>query len=384
MQLPGAAAAARSLGWTVQRKSGAGRRGAGAAGEGAPGAARRSGSCSTTPSAAGSRRGCSTCPAGGASSSTTFSPLRFYRGTSLERAAARREGAAVGHGAARGAGHRRVRVQLLAELRRAGYGRSPHRPALRRGRALRPGPGRPAVRARLASEAFTLVSVEPRGAAQAPRGPPRAAPGGAALRPDARLLVAGGVDRSTLGEGAGGGGGAHAGRHPARIGSATRELVAAVPQRLGLRVSMSEHEGFGVAAARGDGGGASRCWRTPRRAVPETLGGAGIGFDEKRFALLAELAVRLGTDAAAPGAGAAQDSGGGSRRAGPRSGPRRGSRPRWRAWASGAHDGPVARRGAAAGGHRGAALRRRSHRRRRVARRAGGGAARSHTGTSGC
>ena len=31
-------------------------------------------------------------------------------------------------------------------------------------------------------------------------------------------------------------------------------------------------------------------------AVPETLGGAGIAFDEKRFALLAEVAVRLGTD----------------------------------------------------------------------------------------
>lgn len=31
-------------------------------------------------------------------------------------------------------------------------------------------------------------------------------------------------------------------------------------------------------------------------AVPETLGGAGLAFDEKRFALLAEVAVRLGTD----------------------------------------------------------------------------------------
>ena len=68
-------------------------------------------------------------------------------------------------------------------------------------------------------------------------------------------------------------------------------------------------------------------------AVPETLGGAGIAFDEKRFALLAELAVQLRTDRGLRARVLA-----GQRRRlealGPGHGRAAASGQRWRAWAS--------------------------------------------------
>jgi len=65
------------------------------------------------------------------------------------------------------------------------------------------------------------------------------------------------------------------------------ELVAAY-RAADVSVSMSEHEGFGVPLVE------AMAAEVPvlayaAAAVPQTLGGAGIAFDEKRFAALAEL-----------------------------------------------------------------------------------------------
>jgi glycosyltransferase involved in cell wall biosynthesis len=69
------------------------------------------------------------------------------------------------------------------------------------------------------------------------------------------------------------------------------QLVAAYRQA-SVFVSMSEHEGFGVPLLE------AMAARLPvlafaAAAVPETLGGAGIAFTEKRFAFLAELVDAL-------------------------------------------------------------------------------------------
>lgn len=72
------------------------------------------------------------------------------------------------------------------------------------------------------------------------------------------------------------------------------ELVAAY-RAADVYVSMSEHEGFGVPLVE-----AMACdvpvLAFAAAAVPETLGGRGIAFDEKRFAALAELVMKLRTD----------------------------------------------------------------------------------------
>lgn len=65
------------------------------------------------------------------------------------------------------------------------------------------------------------------------------------------------------------------------------ELVAAY-RAASILISMSEHEGFGLPLVE------AMAAELPvlayaAAAVPETLGGAGIGFTEKRYALLAEL-----------------------------------------------------------------------------------------------
>ncbi|HZN94197.1 MAG TPA: glycosyltransferase family 4 protein, partial [Myxococcales bacterium] len=72
------------------------------------------------------------------------------------------------------------------------------------------------------------------------------------------------------------------------------ELVAAY-RAADVYVSMSEHEGFGVPLVE------AMAAELPvlaygAAAVPETLGGAGIAFDEKRYAALAELVRAVATD----------------------------------------------------------------------------------------
>ncbi|MDQ3263583.1 MAG: glycosyltransferase [Myxococcota bacterium] len=72
------------------------------------------------------------------------------------------------------------------------------------------------------------------------------------------------------------------------------ELVAAY-RTASVFVSMSEHEGFGVPLLE------AMAAQLPvlaygAAAVPETLGGAGVSFDQKHFALLAELACELGRE----------------------------------------------------------------------------------------
>ncbi len=116
------------------------------------------------------------------------------------------------------------------------------------------------------------------------------------LRPNARLLVVGGYEPGSryfksL-------------QHRARELSGVHflgrlnhaELVAAY-RTADVFVSMSEHEGFGVPLIE------AMAAEVPvlayaAAAVPETLGGAGIAFDQKRFAFLAELVVDLCEDPA--------------------------------------------------------------------------------------
>ncbi|NMO13722.1 glycosyltransferase family 4 protein [Pyxidicoccus fallax] len=114
------------------------------------------------------------------------------------------------------------------------------------------------------------------------------------LRPQARLLMVGGYEPGSryfraLKREAKGLSGVH---FLGRLSHA--ELVAAY-RSASVFVSMSEHEGFGVPLIE------AMAAEVPvmayaAAAVPETLGGAGVAFDQKRFAFLAELAVDLSED----------------------------------------------------------------------------------------
>ncbi|MCP3140453.1 glycosyltransferase family 4 protein [Pyxidicoccus xibeiensis] len=114
------------------------------------------------------------------------------------------------------------------------------------------------------------------------------------LRPQARLLMVGGYEPGSryfraLKREAKGLRGVH---FLGRLSHA--ELVAAY-RSASVFVSMSEHEGFGVPLIE------AMAAEVPvlaygAAAVPETLGGAGVAFDQKRFAFLAELAVDLSED----------------------------------------------------------------------------------------
>jgi len=222
-----------------------------------------------------------------------LSPLRFYRGTPLEPLllAGRAQLSGMAPHVELGIG---VSEFNSAELRRAGY-RNVHTVPL----FVEPerfGPDRvdPAMAARLRSSALTLVSVS------------RVVPHKRfedllalhrevlRLRPDARLLVVGGVDRLfgpvRLLE-------AEALRTPGvtLLGRVSHGELVAVYRSGSVFVSMSEHEGFGVPLLEAMASDVP-VLAYAAAAVAETLGGAGMGFDEKRFALLAELAVQLGTD----------------------------------------------------------------------------------------
>ncbi|WP_141328192.1 glycosyltransferase family 4 protein [Myxococcus sp. AB025B] len=114
------------------------------------------------------------------------------------------------------------------------------------------------------------------------------------LRPQARLLMVGGYEpgsryfRSLEKQAKGLSGVSFLGR------LSHAELVAAY-RSASVFVSMSEHEGFGVPLIEAMASDVP-VLAYGAAAVPETLGGAGIAFDQKRFAFLAELAVDLSED----------------------------------------------------------------------------------------
>jgi glycosyltransferase involved in cell wall biosynthesis len=114
------------------------------------------------------------------------------------------------------------------------------------------------------------------------------------LEPGARLLVGGGYDPGSRY--------VRALRRRARgvpgvdlLGKLSHAELVALYRGADVYVSMSEHEGFGVPLVE------AMAAQVPvlayaAAAVPETLGGAGLCFDEKRFAALAELVRDLGRD----------------------------------------------------------------------------------------
>jgi len=111
------------------------------------------------------------------------------------------------------------------------------------------------------------------------------------LRPTARLLMVGGYEPGSryfrsLQRTARGLTGVHF------LGRLDHAQLVAAYRSAQVFVSMSEHEGFGVPLIE------AMAAELPvlaygAAAVPETLGGAGIAFDEKRFSLLAELVVEV-------------------------------------------------------------------------------------------
>ncbi|ATB32026.1 glycosyltransferase family 4 protein [Melittangium boletus] len=110
-------------------------------------------------------------------------------------------------------------------------------------------------------------------------------------RPTARLLMVGGYEPGSryfksLQRTAKGLSGVHF------LGRLDHAQLVAAYRSAQVFVSMSEHEGFGVPLIE------AMAAELPvlaygAAAVPETLGGAGIAFDEKRFSLLAELVVEV-------------------------------------------------------------------------------------------
>lgn len=114
------------------------------------------------------------------------------------------------------------------------------------------------------------------------------------LRPQARLLMVGGYEpgsryfRMLQRE-------ARGLRGVSFLGRLSHAQLVAAYRSASVFVSMSEHEGFGVPLIE------AMAAEVPAlayaaAAVPETLGGAGVAFDQKRFAFLAELAVDLTED----------------------------------------------------------------------------------------
>ena len=111
------------------------------------------------------------------------------------------------------------------------------------------------------------------------------------VRPEARLLLVGGYEPGSryfksLQRTARGLSGVHF------LGRLSHTELVAAYRTASVFVSMSEHEGFGVPLIE------AMAAEVPvlayaAAAVPETLGGAGIAFDQKRFAFLAELVVEV-------------------------------------------------------------------------------------------
>ena len=216
--------------------------------------------------------------------------LRLNRGTSRERAVLEARARLSGM-----AQHVSLGIGLSgfasAELSRAGYGAVHTVPLFVEAERFARDRADPALLRRLASEAFTLVSLGPLTREARLEDLLALHREVLRIRPDARLVIAGELDRDL------GGMASEAARTPGvTLLAATSHAARVAVQRSGsVLVSMRENVGSGLGlleAMAADvpvlayGGG----------AVPETLAGAGVCFDEKRFALLAELAVRLGTD----------------------------------------------------------------------------------------
>ncbi|MFZ5469890.1 MAG: glycosyltransferase [Myxococcota bacterium] len=114
------------------------------------------------------------------------------------------------------------------------------------------------------------------------------------LEPDAHLVVVGGLARGDAyfrrlqreAEEAG---------NVLFLGKVTHAELVAAYRGAGAFVSMSEHEGFGVPLVEAFAAEVP-VLAFAAAAVPETLGGRGVAFDEKRFAYLAEVAQALMTD----------------------------------------------------------------------------------------
>jgi len=224
-----------------------------------------------------------------------LSPLRFYRGTPLEPLllAGRAQLSGMAEHVALGIG---VSEFNSGELRRAGYRNVHTVPLFVEPERFGPDRADRTMVEELRSSALTLVSVS------------RVVPHKRfedllalhrevlRLRPDARLLVVGGVDRLFPAVRALE---AEARRLPGvqLLGRVSHGELVAVYRSGSVFVSMSEHEGFGVPLLEAMASDLP-VLAYAAAAVPETLGGAGVAFDEKRFALLAELAVQLGTDPA--------------------------------------------------------------------------------------
>ena len=203
---------------------------------------------------AGSRRACSTSPAGAAWCSTTSRRSASTAGTPLEPLLLAGRAQLVGDGAATSGSAIGVSEFNSAELRRAGYANVHTVPLFVEPERFGPDRVDRAMQTRLASPAFTLVSVS------------RVVPHKRfedllalhrevlRLRPDARLLVVGGVDRLFPAVRALE---AEAARTPgvdaARPGE-PRRAGGGLPQRLGLRVD-ERARGLRRPAPRGDGGG---------------------------------------------------------------------------------------------------------------------------------
>jgi glycosyltransferase involved in cell wall biosynthesis len=222
-----------------------------------------------------------------------LSPLRFYRGTPLESflRAGRAQLAGLAPHVQLGIG---VSEFNAAEMRAAGYANVHVVPLFIEPERFRADRADRTMAERLRSDGLSVFSVS------------RVVPHKRfedllalhrevrRLRPGAQLRVVGGVDRLFPAM-------RRLEREALRTPGVTflgrvnhGELVAAY-RSASVFVSMSEHEGFGVPLLEAMASDVP-VLAYAAAAVPETLDGAGIGFTEKRFALLAELVVQLAED----------------------------------------------------------------------------------------
>ncbi|HZJ55143.1 MAG TPA: glycosyltransferase family 4 protein [Myxococcaceae bacterium] len=216
--------------------------------------------------------------------------LRLHRATPLERAVLAGRAQLSGMAA-----HVSLAIGLSgfasADLTRAGYREVHTVPLFVEAERFAEERADPALRARLGSGVLTLVSVGPvtreahlEDLLALHREVLR-------IRPDARLVVAGAVDRAL------GALESEAARTPGvtMLGEVSHGERVAVYRRGALLLSMREQDGSGVGLLEAMASDLP-VLAYAAGAVTETLGGAGLAFDEKRFALLAEVAVQLGTD----------------------------------------------------------------------------------------